>query len=192
MPDDMFGGLLRYKQLKKKIKAIPVVEPPKRKHHSHIITTELIVIYVSFAWKHGLSLHAVSEGDQQQADEAAARSVEDEEVASTSMTARGIVAGPSSGSHLSPEELEFLSALNEDLRRINSFFIDKEEDAVIKLHVCMECREHNQELYLYIAFQCSLLSVFLPHVGHGRPANPAECVSRGAEGNQEPSGRLPW
>ena len=43
-------------------------------------------------------------------------------------------AGVPSG-NLSPEEKEFLTALNDDLKRFNSFFIDKEEDAVIKLQV---------------------------------------------------------
>lgn len=37
------------------------------------------------------------------------------------------------GGPFSPEEKEFLTALNEDLERFNSFFIDKEEEAVIKL-----------------------------------------------------------
>jgi len=79
MPElnDMF---LRYKQLKKKIKAIPI---PKE----------------------------ITSGNDEQ------------------VTPRE---EPASG-QLSPEEQEFVAALNEDLNRFNNFFIDKEENAVIKL-----------------------------------------------------------
>ena len=41
--------------------------------------------------------------------------------------------GPSTAATFSPEEQQFLNALNEDLQRFNSYFIDKEEEAVIKL-----------------------------------------------------------
>ncbi|GAX75635.1 hypothetical protein CEUSTIGMA_g3079.t1 [Chlamydomonas eustigma] len=79
MPElnDMF---LRYKQLKKKIKAIPL---PKE----------------------------ITSGAN-------------EETTSKEESVSG---------QLSPEEREFMAALNEDLARFNNFFIDKEEDAVIKL-----------------------------------------------------------
>lgn len=42
---------------------------------------------------------------------------------------------PSKPSNLSPEEAHFIKTLNEDLARFNSFFIDREEESVIKLQV---------------------------------------------------------
>lgn len=43
----------------------------------------------------------------------------------------------SSSGPLSAEENEFIATLNEDLDSFNAFFIEKEEDAVIKIHVCV-------------------------------------------------------
>ena len=58
--------------------------------------------------------------------------------APSSSAAAGSSGGSGGDQKLSPEEQQFFSALNEDLNRFNSFFIDKEEDAVIKLQVrCM-------------------------------------------------------
>ena len=95
----------------------------------------IMISLMHLGW-HALAHAALGAGDQQLAEAAGGG---EDDIASTSAAARAnTAAGPSSGNvsnHLSPEELEFLSALNEDLRRINSFFIDKEEDAVIKLQV---------------------------------------------------------
>lgn len=47
----------------------------------------------------------------------------------------GHQAGQQPGDALSAEEAAFVATLNEDLARFNQFFIDKEEDSVIRLQV---------------------------------------------------------
>eukprot|EP00879_Flechtneria_rotunda_P017224 GHRR01018045.1.p2 GENE.GHRR01018045.1~~GHRR01018045.1.p2 ORF type:complete len:148 (+),score=77.92 GHRR01018045.1:395-838(+) len=56
----------------------------------------------------------------------------------TSLEDDDLVDASASGNHeqgdaLSAEEMAFVNTLNEDLLRFNRFFIDKEEDSVIKL-----------------------------------------------------------
>ncbi|KAG1659099.1 hypothetical protein FOA52_013745 [Chlamydomonas sp. UWO 241] len=75
---ELHGFFLRYKALKKRIKAIPAP--------AHIQVHE----------------HAAAESKQ--------------------------------GLGLSPEEKQFVAALDEDLDRLNAFFIEKEEGAVIQMH----------------------------------------------------------
>lgn len=60
-------------------------------------------------------------------------------VSKDSQDASNSTAGPSGsalapGGALSPEEIEFVRTLNEDVQRCNQYFMEKEEDAVIKLH----------------------------------------------------------
>ncbi|PNW80691.1 hypothetical protein CHLRE_07g325950v5 [Chlamydomonas reinhardtii] len=93
MPGEMHDLFLRYKELKKKIKAIPVSKDP-------------------------------AAGEKQ-----------------ASVSPDGSATAGSGGSSgatitatvLSPEEQAFINTLNEDLARFNRFFIEKEEEAVIRL-----------------------------------------------------------
>ncbi|KAG2440853.1 hypothetical protein HXX76_003707 [Chlamydomonas incerta] len=93
MPGEMHDLFLRYKELKRKIKAIPVSKDPAAGEKQASVSPDG-------------SANAGSGGSS-----------------GTTITA----------TVLSLEEQAFISTLNEDLARFNRFFIEKEEEAVIRL-----------------------------------------------------------
>ncbi|GLC36000.1 hypothetical protein PLESTB_000528000 [Pleodorina starrii] len=92
MPEEMHDLFLRYKELKKQIKLIPVSKD-------------------------------AAVGNEKQA------SVSPD----GSNTGSGSTGASVTATVLSPEELAFITTLNEDLARFNRYFIEKEEEAVIRI-----------------------------------------------------------
>lgn len=105
---------LRYKQLKKQLKGLPN-QPDLPAADGASAGPSAAAACVAT----GTSQHAVGNAIPQP-------------VAAEGPAGAG-VDGCSSSGRLSPEEQHFIQTLNEDLARFNDFFMEREEEAVIKL-----------------------------------------------------------